>query len=297
MTASSESDNRHDVASAHAQKPPANLMQRLISGLVLMPAIFLMIFSGGWLLFFGTLALMIIAMLEFYNLVLRDSHWMQHAIGCGMGLLVMLSFQCGAGILWQIALVAGFFLGNLALIVQPGAVSRRVIIRTNLLTMAGVLYISLPAAMTLGIRAAPQGLIWLMSATIATWSVDTAAYAFGRAFGKTPLFPKISPNKTREGALGGILAGLILPWLSLHLLDPRPTTILLLVLVAPLVAIAGDTFESWVKRITRTKDLGLRYLNIMPGHGGILDRIDGLLWVLALFYGYLLLNGMVALPA
>ncbi len=114
----------------------------------------------------------------------------------------------------------------------------------------------------------------ILLAILPLWGGDTAAYFVGRAFGKTPLAPKISPKKTVEGAVANLLACIAVaaplggaigfPWL--------PS--LLCGLAAGVLGQAGDLFESWVKRRADLKDSG----TLLPGHGGILDRVDSLLF-------------------
>jgi phosphatidate cytidylyltransferase len=118
---------------------------------------------------------------------------------------------------------------------------------------------------------------------ICLWSYDSFAYLSGRAFGRTALFPKVSPKKTREGALGGLLLTAVLMyilngfWLNLEF-SVLPATIIIIIF-----ATLGDFFESYYKRQLDLKDSG----NIMPGHGGILDRIDSLLFSCLPFITYM----------
>lgn len=149
--------------------------------------------------------------------------------------------------------------------------------------LAGFLYALVPALALLWVReraGLPQGakgfelVLW---AFIVTWSADIGAYFTGRTFGGPKLAPSISPNKTISGLVGGVIAASLLGgiWaqatgLSWHWL-----------LLGPLFALAsagGDLFESWLKRQAGVKDSGA----LIPGHGGVLDRLDGLIPVAAL---------------
>lgn len=148
--------------------------------------------------------------------------------------------------------------------------------RGLLWTMAGALYSVLPALALLWIRER-AGIDLLLWTFIVTWATDIGAYFAGRRFGRRRLAPSISPGKTVEGLVGGVAAAALLggAWvLAVHLGKP-------LLVLAPLFALAaqgGDLFESSLKRRAGVKDSG----NWLPGHGGVLDRLDGLVPVAAL---------------
>jgi phosphatidate cytidylyltransferase len=142
--------------------------------------------------------------------------------------------------------------------------------------ISGFFYALLPAIGLLWVRerAGLELLIWVF---IVTWSTDIGAYFVGRAIGRKKLAPSISPGKTVEGIYGGIAAAALTggAWVFAMAL-PRP-----LLILAPAFAIAaqaGDLFESWMKRRAGVKDSG----TWLPGHGGILDRLDGLVPVAVL---------------
>jgi phosphatidate cytidylyltransferase len=142
--------------------------------------------------------------------------------------------------------------------------------------VAGFFYALLPALGLLWVRE-HGGFNLLIWAFIVTWATDIGAYFAGRRFGKRKLAPSISPNKTQEGLFGGMVAATLFggAWaLAMGLGKP-------ILSFPPLFAIAaqmGDLFESWMKRRAGVKDSG----NWLPGHGGILDRLDGLVPVAVL---------------
>jgi phosphatidate cytidylyltransferase len=124
---------------------------------------------------------------------------------------------------------------------------------------------------------APLGVELLLWVFITTWSVDIGAYFAGRTIGGPKLAPAISPNKTWAGLIGGMIAAAVFGGLWVYLLQLPP----LLYLLAPPFAVAaqlGDLFESWLKRRAGVKDSG----TWLPGHGGALDRLDGLVVVATL---------------
>ncbi len=141
--------------------------------------------------------------------------------------------------------------------------------------LAGLGYIVLPCLALLHLRALPgigmETVFWLL---VVVWAADTGGYAFGRVIGGPKLLPTISPNKTWAGLIGAILMAGTAGMLTALALG-KDTVMLLGALSGALGAIsqAGDLVESWVKRYFGVKDTG----GAIPGHGGLLDRVDGLL--------------------
>lgn len=138
--------------------------------------------------------------------------------------------------------------------------------------IGGFVYALVPALALLWIRdRADHGLALLLWVFVVTWSTDIGAYFVGRAMGRRKLAPSISPAKTVEGLCGGMVGATLFggAWALLTQLSP------VLYVLAPLFALAaqgGDLFESWMKRRAGLKDSG----DWLPGHGGLLDRLDGL---------------------
>ena len=128
----------------------------------------------------------------------------------------------------------------------------------------------------------PTGNRWLLAALAVVWAADTGAYFAGRRFGKRKLSPRISPNKTVEGMIGGltcaVVAGLLFGWFAGMTLAQAPA-VAAVALAAALFSVVGDLFESLLKRHVGAKDSG----HLIPGHGGILDRIDGVIAALQVF--------------
>jgi phosphatidate cytidylyltransferase len=123
---------------------------------------------------------------------------------------------------------------------------------------------------------------WLLLALAMVWATDTGAYFAGRRFGRRKLAPRISPNKTVEGLVGGLVLGLVVAVGGAALLGTPVTLLPLVALVAVLAvlfSVVGDLFESLLKRHVGAKDSG----TLIPGHGGILDRIDSQLAALPVF--------------
>lgn len=146
------------------------------------------------------------------------------------------------------------------------------------------LYVSLLIYIYL-ISILPAGRSWLFVMLLGTWASDTFAYFAGRAFGKHKLTPILSPKKTWEGAAGGVLGTILIVYIySKLVLDVSFGLVLLLGGLISLAAQIGDLIESAVKRQCAIKDSG----NIIPGHGGMLDRFDSMLLTAPLVYYFVL---------
>ena len=139
----------------------------------------------------------------------------------------------------------------------------------------GVVYIPLGLSLLMLIRVGDQGTQWIFLLLCIIFAGDTGAYYVGRNFGRRKLCPSVSPGKTVEGALGGIAANIVIGALAKIILLPDLgwAMSLLLFVCAGIAGQAGDLFESMLKRSAGIKDSS----NILPGHGGILDRIDALI--------------------
>ena len=141
-----------------------------------------------------------------------------------------------------------------------------------------ILYVGIGFYFLMETRIGLNGFSNILFAFFIIWATDTGAYFSGRAFGKRKLWPDISPNKTIGGAIGGIVTACIVA-VIFHLVHPFPHELQVVILVtvfASIVGQIGDLVESAFKRHYGVKDSG----NILPGHGGILDRFDSLLFVL-----------------
>jgi phosphatidate cytidylyltransferase len=264
------------------------MLLRIISALVLIPLVVaLVVYAGPHLLLAALVVLGTLCLLEYSQLVramgLRPRPWLDTA--CLWGLLITLHWE------WLPAppLLAGIFmLLALSALRAQGDLKERA--QGMMASFFGVLYIGLALFCGLRIRfefGAKAGLEWLVLLLAVTWAGDSAAMLVGRAWGKTPFAPRISPKKTNEGALaglaGGLAAGLLL---QLVLLEDLPR---LHVAIASLLigafGQAGDLAESLLKRAAGTKDSS----HLIPGHGGVLDRVDSLLFAMPVLYIYLLL--------
>jgi phosphatidate cytidylyltransferase len=149
------------------------------------------------------------------------------------------------------------------------------------LTLAGILYLGWLLGHFLRLRALPDGLAWIALAVLVVWAADVSAYFAGRSFGRHPWWPRHSPKKTWEGYLTGVLAATLAGALVGHLLVGIPWLEgMALGLLAGVLAPLGDLAESMIKRQVGAKDSS----NLIPGHGGVLDRIDTMLITIPLVF-------------
>ena len=164
---------------------------------------------------------------------------------------------------------------------------RKRLFRAQCFTILGLFYVGILSALTAQLLRLPNGPGWLITLLSIVFFGDSGAYFAGRFLGNRLLFPLVSPKKTWEGAIGGALSSAFFGGLFGHLFIPGVNLKLLVPIAIFCGAIGqvGDLFESLVKRVAGVKDSG----SIMPGHGGMLDRIDGVLFAAPAFYYLVLL--------
>ena len=147
--------------------------------------------------------------------------------------------------------------------------------------MAGILLLGWLGAHFFRLRGVGEMAVqWTIVTMLGTWFADSAAYLFGSRFGRRKLAPRLSPNKTIEGYVAGIVVGPLLTLLLAHLLGLPLLVALFLGLLVAIISPAGDLGISLLKREAGVKDSG----NMLPGHGGALDRIDSLVWSVTMAY-------------
>lgn len=156
---------------------------------------------------------------------------------------------------------------------------------------ASTVYISAALSHVVLLAATESGRWWLLFTLVLVWSNDTFAYYTGRRLGRTKLAPRISPGKTVEGAVGGIVGGVVAAYVFIHFTELSGSVLFIAAaaLLLGALSILGDLLESVFKRGAGVKDSG----SLIPGHGGLLDRIDSLLFVVPAMYYLLLLRGML----
>jgi phosphatidate cytidylyltransferase len=242
----------------------SDLGVRTTSAVVLIPAVLLDIWQGGiWFsLFIAFLGLLMAH--EWTNIVHNRSSG-QFALHAGAALVAaFLPAEIG---IWQtVGVIAAITaLGLIANVIKDGG--------RNIFALSGVPYIALPVLALVMLRRDESfglhAIMWLM---LVVWATDIFAYFAGRMFGGPKLAPRFSPKKTWSGLLGGMVgAGVVSAIYAFNFL-PNFIGVSLVAAALAVVAQIGDIFESAMKRFFNVKDSG----TLIPGHGGVLDRVDGL---------------------
>ncbi len=264
-----------------------NLAQRTITAVIGIPIVGALTYLGGWV-FVGLVAFVLwIAQYEFYKLQ-GDLMDVRHIVaGLVLGALVVVA-QYDVPVLADVAVVALIVF----LMVDAFQIKNPDVWRQSAWMIAGVVYPALIFSYFVPLRTEWAGLLTdieqmniPLSLLIMVWVTDTFAFAFGKTLGKRPLAPVISPKKTWEGAVGGYF-GAVLAMAVMKLTMLPFVSWVDVVASASIVGVGGqigDLVQSRLKRTCGVKDSG----TFLPGHGGILDRIDGLILVVPLYYLYL----------
>lgn len=264
------------------QKAPSNLTQRILTIVILGPLALLLVVAGDWIFAAGVIAIAAIGVIEFYLLAHDRPAQGSTVIGLPAVIAVGLVYQLRQA-QWALPILAlALLLTILYKTFSHHDLNRPVM--QGLTTALGILYIGFPTGFLISIRGMPDGFIWILMILTLTWGSDIFAYIGGRLFGRHPLAPTISPKKTVEGAIVGYFGGFIPSFILLVVVSQLSLATLLIILLGPIVAILGDLLESWMKRRFGAKDSHVRGLNIFPGHGGVLDRVDALIAVTTFCY-------------
>ncbi len=261
----------------------SNLKQRLLTSLVLAPLVIgaLVVGDGVWALVGLVFAL--IGLEEFYTVCHAHTQGKAQWMGLACGALLI------GGFYWDSAALALGALGCAVLV--PLMVWRD--LQAAVMMAAGVAYVAAPLGMLVALRAGDNGAWWVMTLFCLSAGTDTFAYFGGRLWGRRKLAPSISPSKTIEGAIVGALGGFALALVALWLGGNFSVAGVVMLALGPLVAILGDLFESALKRHYHVKDSHLAHLNLLPGHGGVLDRIDSALFIAVYGYVWLIVGGVM----
>lgn len=270
---------------------PAGLMVRVVSGLVLGLIALGLLLLGFW----GIVTIVVVAgglaLWEFRGisgrLGFRAPLWLLYPLGAFFAFSGTVLKTVSIELVLALALVAG----SIALLFVPG---RRQGLGRWALALAGAIYIGLPLNYYLRLYASnpvSHRLAWVLLTILAVIASDVAALLVGSRFGHHMLMPQISPKKTVEGAVAGLLASVVVMLFGIpnQVLGVAWWQAVVLGLMVGAVAVLGDLVESQMKRIARVKDSS----HLIPGHGGILDRLDSLLFPPIVVYVFASFAGLL----
>jgi phosphatidate cytidylyltransferase len=249
------------------------LVSRILVAVVLLPLVIGLVYLGGWWLF----ALAIVGgLLALHELYVMARELRPLVLGGYLGFVTtLLGLQLG-GIDWMLGGLLATFV--LAFVVYGLGGVRQSATMSFAITVLGVAWVGAGIGCLLLVRDIPEFGFWAVMAVLFTvFAADTGAFFVGRTLGRHRMAPAISPNKSWEGFVGGVVAAIGMAFVILYKDRDEFLTIpesLVLGLVIALAAVLGDLFESAVKRDLDVKDSG----RVLGGHGGMLDRLDSLLW-------------------
>ncbi|MFL5655573.1 MAG: phosphatidate cytidylyltransferase [Ktedonobacteraceae bacterium] len=284
-----------------ADKRESSVSQRWLTAVIAMPIVLALAWLGGWWSFAGVTLVVLLGAYELHMMLLHAGYHPIMPISVGLIILFLVAamFPPQRLVILESGLSAALLISFLWLFFRKKLDGAFV---DWALTLAIAVYLGWSMSFLLLLRGyevgwpfnhgpwwlLPRGVWWLLTALLGVWGFDTAAFFTGRYLGRHKLAPHISPGKTWEGVFGGLVFSII----AALLCTVKPLGVpwylaIVLGIVLGCAAVVGDLAESLIKRQTHVKDSG----QIMPGHGGILDRIDSLMFVVMVVYPFVQLVG------
>lgn len=262
-------DTRH-IAPSHGLRFSPDWITRPLFGILLATLVIVADFKGPQYLAIFVALGAIFAVREWHRMVWPPSYLFEMMLSAVTIMLALTALT-----LWPHEPVAWMVLAAGALFAFAVAKVRG---ENALWQAGGVVYVGIPALAMIASRALPANGAWLIVGLfLIVWATDTGALVAGNLIGGPKLAPVLSPNKTWAGTLGGVAAAAIVEAVYVAILGGNPVPATLYGAGIAVVAHSGDLFESWVKRSFHRKDSG----SLIPGHGGMLDRIDSTLFAVS----------------
>jgi phosphatidate cytidylyltransferase len=282
--------NDKGVTTKQIAKPvngTGSIGKRLLASAIFLPCLIIIARRGGFYYLALIDIMILIGLWEFYRMMEAKGLRPYKAIGILSGLALSWYF------FFQQGIYANFFLNVVFLTVMALELARRergMAVYHISVTIFGVFYVAWLGSHLILLRELPHlkgldyslGFSFVVVVFVLTWCYDTGAYTIGKLFGKHKIFPSISPGKTLEGAFGGVafsIAGILVARTIVAEYLSVPQAVVLAV-IASVIGQLGDLVESMIKRDVRIKDSS----DAIPGHGGVLDRFDSLLFTSPLIY-------------
>ena len=251
---------------------------RLISGIVLVIIALATIISGSWILFFTLLAVSLIGMRELYKVMkVSDEHiTVLELVGYLGAVLYYIAMKADFGNYGTMAIIISMIL--ILFVYVFGYPKYRA--EQVMAAFFGVIYVAVMLSFIYLTRSLPDGkfLVWLIF--LCSWGCDTCAYCVGMLIGKHKMAPVLSPKKSIEGAVGGVVGAALLGVIYAAATQGKMAEYALICAVGALISMVGDLAASAIKRNQNIKDYG----KLIPGHGGILDRFDSVIITAPVIY-------------
>ncbi len=279
---------RANAVETGSKKGIGSLAQRWLTAIIAMPIVLAFALFGGWWAFAGATVVVALGTYELYNMLRHAGYRPLIVISMGLNLLFLVAamFPQQRLVFLESGWSAALFISFVWLLFRKKLDGTMV---DWALTLAIPIYLGWPISLALLLRGyqvawpLPHGVWWILLLLFGTWGFDSAAFFTGRYLGRHKLAPNISPGKTWEGVLGGLVLSIAATVLFTVLPFGLPWYLAVVLGVwIGAAAVLGDLAESLIKRQTHVKDSG----NLMLGHGGILDRIDSVLFVAIAIYAF-----------
>lgn len=260
--------------------------QRALITLTLGPLGLFLIYLGDWYYFIPITVILLIGLLEYSNMMKHLGWYVPNWLVLPIVLLLLINGQWPEFNLFGPVLTFGLFATLLYALWRYEKELSQLTTADWLATLGGVILLGWLGSHFLLLRNLDEHGEWALLIIMTSWLSDTFAYLIGRQYGKHKLVPRLSPKKSVEGYIAGIILGTVGALITSLFLPSISLLVALVVgLVLTIIAPAGDLGISLLKREAGIKDSG----HLFPGHGGALDRLDALLWIVALSYYLILL--------
>jgi phosphatidate cytidylyltransferase len=276
-----------DLAAAnHPKIRKANPMlgKRILSALIFIPACLLVVIAGGWIFLLAAAAILGLGAWEFWRMF-KEAKYSPNLIILVAGTVCLALSKVLPGndltaIIFSCLVLISMAYHTIAF--EKGVTTAGIDL---CFTLGGLIYVGWLGSYVVALRFLPEGMYWIILAILGVGISDVGAYLFGSVFGRHKISVKVSPAKSIEGFLGGVLCAGLFGFIFGTLVHPISNHItaingLLLTSIVSIFALLGDLGESMLKRQFNLKDSS----NLIPGHGGILDRVDTWLWAGVISY-------------